>query len=135
MADNNPFKLALEAFTNGGSNDATRKMVEGDPNFAKMATVAEKFDNLLVAKFYKMLSLGLLVRAHEMEIEKMEANKEDNPNKKEALQEAFNISLERLKNLSEVLEKEINYEVVPIKKLVSIQLECGLIVADYLNRN
>ncbi len=110
-------------------------MIEEDPNFAKMATVAEKFDNLLISRFYKTLSLGLLVRAHEVELEKMEETKENNPEKKEALEEAYNVSLDRLKSLSEVLEREIDYEVVPIKKLISIQLECGLIVADYLNRN
>ena len=83
LGEKNPFKLALEAFTDSDdSNEATRKMVEEDPDFAKMATVAEKFDNLLVSKFYKMLSLGLLVRAHEMELEKMEENKEDNSEKK-----------------------------------------------------
>ena len=32
-----------------------------------------------------------------------------------------------------VVEADINYEVTPIKKLVSIQLESGMIVADYLN--
>ena len=94
MGEKNPFKLALEAFTDSDdSNEATRKMVEEDPDFAKMATVAEKFDNLLVSKFYKMLSLGLLVRAHEMELEKMEENKEDNSEKKEALEKAYNTSL------------------------------------------
>ena len=70
-----------------------------------------------------------------MELEKMEENKEDNSEKKEALEKAYNTSLERLKNLSEVLEEKIDYEVVPIKKLISIQLECGLIMADYLNMN
>ena len=71
----------------------------------------------------------------EVKVLQEEHIKEDNPEKKEALEKAFNISLERLKNLSEVLEEDIDYEVVPIKKLISIQLECGLIVADYLNRN
>lgn len=136
MAKDNPFRLSLEAFTNNDdSNEATRKMVETNPDFAKKATVAEKFDNLLISKFYKMLSLGLLVRANELELEKMEQNNEHNPDKKEALKEAYNISLEKLKALSEVLEEKIDYEVIPIKKLISIQLECGLIMADYLNNN
>ena len=38
-----------------------------------------------------------------------------------------------LAEMSEVAERDINYEVTPIKKLVSIQLECGMILADYLN--
>lgn len=136
MDKKNPFKLALEAFTdNSESNEATREMVNTNPDFAKMATVAEKFDNLLVAKFYKMLSYGLLVRAHESELKKMKENNEVNPEKEKDLEEAFNTALNRLKELSEKLEKEIDYEVVPIKKLISIQLECGLLMADYLNRD
>lgn len=136
MDKKNPFRLALEAFTdNAESNEATRKMVNENPDFAKLATVAEKFDNLLITKFYKMLSYGLLIRANESELLKMEENKEDNPEKKKVLEEAFKSAEERLNKLSEVLEKEINYEVVPIKKLISIQLECGLLMADYLNRN
>ncbi len=135
MDKKNPFRLALEAFTdNAESNEATRRMVNENPEFAKLATVAEKFDNLLVTKFYKTLSYGLLIRANESELLKMEENKEDNPEKKKVLEEAFK-SAERLNKLSEVLEKEIDYEVVPIKKLISIQLECGLLMADYLNRN
>ncbi len=136
MEEKNPFKLALEAFTdNAESDEATRKMVNENPDFAKVATVAEKFDNLLVSKFYKMLSYGLLVRANEYELLKMKDNNEDNPKKEKALEEAFNSAEEKLKELSEFLEKEIDYEVIPIKKLVSIQLECGLLVANYLNRN
>ena len=36
------------------------------------------------------------------------------------------------KKLSDYLEKEIDYEVVPIRKLVYIQLCCGLNMAEYL---
>ncbi len=136
MEDKNPFKLALEAFTdNNESNEATKEMINTNPDFAKMATVAEKFDNLLISKFYKMLSYGLLVRANESELIKMKERNEENPEKEKALEEGFNIALKRLEELSKKLEQEINYEVVPIKKLISIQLECGLLVADYLNRN
>lgn len=136
MNDKNPFKLALEAFTNNKeSNEATRKMISENPDYNRAATVAEKFDNLLVAKFYKMLSYGLLVRANEFELENMRKNNEDNPEKKAKLEEAFNKSLSRLKELSDYLEKEIDYEVIPIKKLISIQLECGLLMADYLKNN
>jgi len=133
--ERNPFRLALEAFTdNKESNAATRTMVSVNPDFSKTATVAEKFDNLLVTKFYKMLSYGLLVRASETELTKMEENNEDNQNKKDTLKESFDSALEKLKELSEELEEKINYQVVPIKNLVAIQLECGLLVADYLQK-
>lgn len=136
MAKNNPFRLALEAFTNNEKrNEAERKMANENPEFAKMATVAEKFDNLLITRFYKSLSYGLLVRANETELEKMKASNEDNKEKKEALERAYKVTEDKLKALSQELEEKIHYEVVPIKKLVAIQLECGLLMADYLNNN
>lgn len=136
MDKNNPFKLALESFTDSKKgNTAIRKMVEDNPDFTKNATVAEKFDNLLVSRFYKMLSYGLLVRANERELEKMEGKNENNPEKKRVLRESFVIAEKELRNLSEELEEKINYEVVPIKKLVAIQLECGLLMAEYLKQN
>jgi hypothetical protein len=131
----NPFKLALEAFTDSEkSNEATKKMIEENEEFQRNATVAEKFDNLYISKFYKLLSYGLLVRASELELEKIDKS-EKQTEKYKKLEEAFETAKKALKDLSENLEKEINYQVVPIKKLVSIQLECGLIMADYLNRN
>lgn len=136
MKKNNPFRLALEAFTdNAERNEAERKMVKENPDFARKATVAEEFDNLLVTKFYKMLSYGLLVRANESELQNMAASNEDDKEKKEALTRAFKLAEDRLKALSVELEEKIHYEVVPIKKLVAIQLECGLIMADYLKNN
>ncbi|KPU43172.1 zinc carboxypeptidase [Oxobacter pfennigii] len=132
---NNPFRLALEAFINNWeSNEATIKMVTENPDFARKATVAEKFANLLITRFYKMLSYGLLVRANESQLKKMADINEDNQQKKAALEDAFKRSEENLKKLSIELEQLIDYEVVPIKKLVAIQLECGLLMAEYLQQ-
>ena len=128
-----PFKLALEAFTDmAESNEATKKMVSTNPDFAKKATVAEKFDNLLVAKFYKSLSYGLLVRAAETALEKMKESGEVNAEKTAILTEKMQTTEAELKKLTDYLEKEINYQVVPIRKLIHIQLESGLDVIEYL---
>lgn len=132
-APKNPFRLALEAFTDlDKSREAQRKMVETEAEYEKNATVAEAFDNLLISQFYKSLSLGLLLRLAETELEKMKEKGEQNPSKSQQLQKVFEKAQEALDTLCAQLEKDIDYEVVPIKKLVSIQLECGLIVADYL---
>ncbi|MEA4921514.1 MAG: M14 family zinc carboxypeptidase [Clostridiaceae bacterium] len=131
----NPFKLALEAFTVAQGDDATRSMVSKDPDFARKATVAEEFDNLLVTRFYKSLSYGMLIRANEYELEAMERLNEKNPQKTAALEKARDIAIFHHKELTDLLEKEINYEVVPIRKLVSIQLECGLLVSKYLHEH
>ncbi len=131
----NPFKLALEAFTVSRSDDATRNMVNTDPAFAKTATVAEEFDNLLMSRFYKSLSYGMLIRANEYELEAMERAGEVNEEKKAALEKARDIAIVHHKELTDELEREIYYEVVPIRKLVSIQLECGLLVSKYLQEH
>ena len=78
-----------------------------------------------------MLSYGLLVRAVESAINKGE-NLEDEAKTK--LESTFNLVESRLKDLSEYLETEMDYEVVPIKKLIAIQLECGLLVSQHLNQ-
>lgn len=131
----NPFKLALEAFTVSRSDDATRNMVNTDPAFAKTATVAEEFDNLLMSRFYKSLSYGMLIRANEYELDAMERSGEVNEAKKAALERARDIAIVHHKELTDALERDIHYEVVPIRKLVSIQLECGLLVSQYLQEH
>ena len=132
MDPENPFMLAVKAFTKGGSSDATRKMIAENPDFAKKATVAEKFDNLCASKFYKYLSYGQLLRANETELEKMDKAGEQNPEKRAALQKAFDIMVKAHKDMTDELESEINYQVVPIRKLVYIQLAWGMMTAEYL---
>lgn len=132
MDSKNPFLLALQAFSEDDSGDATKKMIEENPEYQKTATVAEKFDNLLVSKFYKALSYGMLIRANELELERMKESGENNAAKEEALQRAAKVAKQAHKELTDYLEQNIDYEVVPIKKLVSIQLECGIIMAEYL---
>lgn len=132
MDSKNPFLLALQAFSEDDSGDATKKMIEENPEYQMKATVAEKFDNLLVSKFYKALSYGMLIRANELELERMKEAGEDNAAKEEALQRAAEVAKQAHKELTDYLEQNIDYEVVPIKKLVSIQLECGIIMAEYL---
>lgn len=131
----NPFKNALDAFLKYETGDeATRKMVTENPDYNKLATQAEKFDNLLTARFYKMLSFGLLVRANEYELGKMQAAGEVDAPKQDALTRAMQNAEAELKKLAEYLEEQIQYQVIPIQKLVRIQLESGLIAADYLLR-
>mgnify|MGYP000867231466 CR=1 FL=1 len=97
--------------------------------------MAEKFDNLLVSRFYKMLSFGLLVRANEFELRAMKKHGEENILKEKVLLDSFNSAEIELRKLSEFLEEQIHYDVVPIQKLIRIQLESGLVTADYLLKN
>lgn len=129
----NPFRLALEAFTEmKDNNEATRKMVEEDPNFAKKATVAEAFDNDLVSKFYKTLSYGLLIRMAETTLEEAKAEGSVAEEGMKLLQDKMDEADGRLKELTDHLEREMNYSIVPIQKLIHIQLESGLQVIEFL---
>jgi hypothetical protein len=128
----NPFRLALTAFTKEEGKEATRKMIQENPDYQRLATVAEKFDNLLIRKFYKLLSFGMLMRMNESELLDMEKKCETNDTKTDTLKKAMAEAEKEFDKLALYVEENINYQVVPIKKLVSIQLECGVLMADYL---
>lgn len=128
----NPFLLALEAFTKDLGDASTRNMVESSPDFARKATVAEEFDNLCISGFYNSLSYGMLIRMNEYELMSMKQQGEQNSEKEKALTDAISEAEKAHRTLTDRLEAELDYQVVPIKKLVSVQLECGLIVSDYL---
>ena len=129
----NPFKIALEAFSSGHSDESTRKMIEENPEYNRIATIAEEFDNLLMSRFYKSLSYGMVIRMNEYELERIARRGETNADKEAKLKENIAFAEAEHRALTEQLEKELDYEVVPIRKLVSIQLECGLLLCDYLH--
>ena len=130
----NPFRLALEAFTKEDFAQAERKMVEENPEFLKTATVAEEFDNLLISRFYKALSYGMLIRANEYELEKLERQGITSGEAVDALRNAADIAEKAHKEFTDYLEANIHYQVVPIRSLVYIQLGCGLLMADHLQQ-
>ena len=74
----------------------------------------------------------MLIRANEWELDRMDATGETNEEKRIALTLAMKTAEEEHRKLADYLEREIDYQVVPIRKLVYIQLKCGLLMADYL---
>lgn len=105
---------------------AQENWAKNDPALDAQATVAEKFDNLYVRRFYELLSTGMFVRMIE---EEMRASGET-PVLSQAL-EAMQAEFERE---AAALENEIDYDVVPIQKLVRVQLGAGLLFADYVGK-
>jgi hypothetical protein len=134
LSPDNHFMLAVEAFTSlsGDSAEAVKKLVAENPDYQKPATVAEQFDNLLIAKFYRSLTFSLLRRANESELAKMRAAGEKNAEKEAILENAAAKAGEALEENLAYLEKNLHYQAAPIKNLVGVQLESGLLVADYL---
>lgn len=126
----NPFKFAVEGFNSIDDDSATRKMLSENPEYQKPATIAEKFSNIDLQPFFSCLTLALYTRAHESELEHMEETGEINPAKKEALTKAFALFEAKLNEQAALAEEKLSYEVVPIRKLISIQLEAGLLTAS-----
>ena len=121
----------------GRGLDERKKDYDTQLNFArqnednkKPCKVSEEFDNLIVTKFYKMLSWGLLIRGAKYERDRRGGTPEE-----EMLNGIIAEMEEKLKTLSVEVEEKTQYSVVDIKRLVGVQLESGMIVADYVKNN
>lgn len=100
---------------------AQENWAKKDPSLEEKATVAERFDNLLGKRFYQLLGMGTAVRMVKAQIEEsgqleplMKAQKE--------LEAYFDQEAQEL-------EDALEYEVIPIRKLVGVQLGCALMLA------
>jgi len=93
-----------------------------EPSLSRKATVAELFDNYQVSKFYRLLMVGMFIRM--LKAEEAEGNTKVSKVREEL--EDF------LEEEGKRLEKELNYRVIPIKKLVATQLAAGLYSALYV---
>ncbi len=103
-------------------------------NFAKQnkehenpCKVSEEFDNRVITKFYRLLSWSAAIRGAKYELEKRKGTPEAELLEK-IIPEMEEILLEGAKKV----EEESKYSVVDIKRLVGVQLESGMIIADYL---
>ena len=70
----------------------------------------------------------MLIRAHEYELER-----EHTAEAEVALLAGKAVAEVLHKQLSDELEQKLNYSVIPIRKLIIIQLECGLKAAQIIH--
>ena len=96
---------------------------KSDPTLSEKATEAEKFDNLLGSRFYQLLSAGTFVRMIKAQIAAT--------GETELLNTGLQRAIELFEKEAEYLENEMNYDVIPIRKLVSVQLGCALMVSAF----
>ncbi|MDH5447381.1 MAG: M14 family zinc carboxypeptidase [Candidatus Bathyarchaeota archaeon] len=97
---------------------AWKHWAKTDPKLKRKATVAEKFDSYVISRFYDLLSLGMLYRCVK-----------STNNKK--IEKAV---LQRVVKWNKELEKQLSYEVVPIRSLVRVQLGSALLTAEYIGK-
>ncbi len=120
-----PFRDAIEETlrTSLAELAAQENWARTNPTTSEIATVAQKFDNLVIDRFYRLLGLGMFVRMLDAQI----AATGESPSlcsAREAAKADFDAR-------SAALEAELDYIVVPIQKLVRVQLGSALLAADY----
>lgn len=103
--------------------DLTKNFVLNNEEYQQLCKVSEDFDNSKVKRFYSLLSWGTLLRGIETEL----PNYPELETVRAAVEDVFN---QRAKACEELLD----YKFIPIKKLIRIQLECGLLVLDQLEQ-
>lgn len=127
----NPYALAVEdRLRNESGTEAKRKWAM-QPEFDVPATVAQAFESLLVARFYRNLTLAQLYRACAFELEH---NTKLTSEGSAVISECGKRAEESMLANCEFLEREMHYIAVPIQKLVRIQLASGLLYAQYAHR-
>ncbi|MGN6030457.1 MAG: M14 family zinc carboxypeptidase [Thermomicrobiales bacterium] len=121
-----PFRTAVTAFNRDAvkNSSAERSWAENDPDTDRPATVAELFSSRQESRFYRLLQVGMLVRMLEGEI----AIGNGTPKIRKHLAE----TLDAFTTWADELEADLQYRVVPIRKLVAIHLGSTLAVASAL---
>ncbi len=97
---------------------AQENWIKTDETLQRPATKAEEFDNLYAQKFYNLLMQGMMRRM----IRENLTTAPGNASMKEALENADRYFEETV----DFLEKNLTYQTIPIKKLVSVQMLAGL---------
>ncbi len=121
-----PFRDAIEETLRTSLEElaAQENWARTNRRTTEMATVAQKFDNLVIYRFHRLLGLGMFVRMLDAQI----AATGESPTlsfTRETARAAFGAR-------SGALEAELDYSVVPIQKLVRVQLGSALLAADYV---
>lgn len=130
MGDN-PYVRTVENFNRLPSSAAAAQGPSLDtPEYTRNVTVAEHLDLMYVSKFYKLTSYGMLVQAHEFAIKKLKESTGDNEEALRVLTGNLKRAEDAFGRLAAFLEDKLNYSVVPIRNMISVQLESGLIVLD-----
>jgi len=123
----NPFFESICEFTKLSKDyiKAEEEWARKDPSLMRAATIAEVFDSLTLGTYWSsILRLGLLYRAinHTISTSK-ETSRVLKPLRDEVLR--------RLDEFINVFKKVSKYEVIPVKKLVQIQLYAVLTTLSY----
>jgi len=106
-------------------NKAKRHWAETTLDPKSLATVAQKFDSCVTERFYRLLPYGMFNRMIQYELGQGDSREEPK------LRNAMRSVEEELQDEEKKLLGQLRYSVIPIRKLVRVQLEAALESADY----
>ncbi len=123
-----PVSRAVTAFVSMGKayRQAERQWAQTSEDTNRPASQAEVFSNLLMPRFYRLLTLGMFARMFDDEV----AAGNTDP----AIVAAQASARARLAEQSASLESALDYRVLPIRSLVGVQVCAGLATAAYLRQ-
>ncbi len=124
-----PFFFPINEVIETGTESlkADENWIQSDEKLNRPATAAEDFDNQNVSAFYRCLYLGMLKRL-------MKASREKFGSEDKVIRASKEADL-AFSNQIKILNENLNYEAIPIKNLVGIQLLTGLYTAKYIQEN
>ncbi|QPC84937.1 hypothetical protein G4Y79_11380 [Phototrophicus methaneseepsis] len=117
---------AVFAFIKRGktSREASRQWAKTAEETNRPATQAEVFSNLLISRFYRLLTLGMYARVMDDEVA--------NGNTSEIILNSQKAARQRFEEQATALENDLDYRALPIRSLVGVQVCAGLATAAYL---
>lgn len=129
ITDDNPFAKMVKMGVEHGPAGirAERAFAEQNAEYEKPCKESEAMSNLDLPAFFALFYWGLLIRSMEHELAKSPAAEVA-----ERLTRLKDECEAQMKRDGETAEASLAYDVIPIRTLVGIQLECGLAVAEAL---
>lgn len=127
IPEDNPYRTMIYNITAmmGQEAEARMNQVAQNPEFDRPAKQCEVFDNFAGNTFNWMTFTGLMPHMIAEEREK-------NGTLPEALEQAYEAGMKKLDELEKEIAAQVDYEVIPIRKLVAIQLECAFTALEHL---
>lgn len=127
-----PFRDSVaDAVLRGGARlDARESWARSDPGLERLATRAEVFDNTVSSRFYRLLMLGMYLR-----LIRVEAAYGGSSSRLGRLKKAGEEGERAFAEWNESLLERVDCQVIPIEKLVRVQLGSALYSAAAVMEN
>ena len=121
---------AVEDFSKRSTTwlDFSINEIKNSPTYDGKATVAQAFDSNVSTRFYCLTDVSMIARLYEEVISNHPENEAQLKNTKDELEKWIE------KEIKELF-KDINYEIIPIQKLVRIQIGSAFITLKNLSTN